>query len=74
MAEAPAYHRKHIVQGVAEVRTRRELEACIRYRVPFLSGPGICELQEEPITDPACPKTSLPLRHWERADAAASAA
>jgi hypothetical protein len=74
MAETPAYHRKHILQGVAEVRTRRELEACIRFRAPFVSGPGICELQEEPIADPICPKTSLPLRHWETPAAAASAA
>ncbi len=67
MSEAGAYQRKRILQGLADVRTRRELEACVRLGALFVTGPAVCEVLEEPIGHIPCPEMNLPLRNWQKA-------
>ena len=43
MGHRDAYHRRRIWPAITNVRSRRELELCIRQRVPFLSGKAVCD-------------------------------
>ncbi|MDB5456263.1 MAG: hypothetical protein JWP92_1848 [Caulobacter sp.] len=70
MREAPAYRRKGVWQGVGDVRTRRELDACVKEGVPFLTGSAISDLLDEPVGASPCPTLNLPLHEWSRLDAA----
>lgn len=68
LRDAPLYTRKHVWQGVTELRTRRELNACIDQRAPFLSGPAITDLLEAPTPTTACSSLHLPLHDWSHID------
>lgn len=43
------YKKKQIWAAVTNVRTKAELEACARARVPFVTGPGVCRMQTLPV-------------------------
>lgn len=64
MREAPAYRRKGVFQSVSDVRTRRELNTCIDNDAPFLIGPAISDLMEQPADVLQCSHLHLPLRDW----------
>lgn len=68
LRDAPLYTRKHIWQGVSELRTRRELNACIEQKAPFLSGPAVTDLLEAPTPTTACLSLHLPLHDWSHID------
>jgi hypothetical protein len=68
LRDEPLYARKRIWQGVTELRTRRELNACIEHRAPFLSGPAITDLLECPTPTTACSTLHLPLHDWSQID------
>jgi len=68
MRDAAGYRRKRIWQGVADVRTRRELNAGIEHAVPFLTGPAITELLEVPTDVVPCSALHLPLHDWSTKD------
>lgn len=61
MANRDAYQRRHIWQAITNVRSRRELEFCIKLRVPFLTGRAICEPLTAPATPHQCAADHLPL-------------
>lgn len=65
--EAAAYRRKGVLQGVTDVRSRRELGACLRLAAPFVSGPAISDLMEEPVGGALAAESGLPLRAWHAA-------
>ncbi|MDP1874135.1 hypothetical protein [Phenylobacterium sp.] len=44
-----AYKRRRIWPGVTNIRSRRELDVALEARVPFLTGPGICRRQGQPL-------------------------
>ena len=48
-SHTPEYKRRRIWVGVTNVRFRAERELAISLGFPFLTGPGICRLQSEPI-------------------------
>jgi hypothetical protein len=54
-SHASHYRRRRIVSGVTNIRFRTERELAIALKVPFLSGPGVCRIQSEPVGG----------RHWE---------
>lgn len=64
LRDAQTYSRKRIWQGISEVRTRRELNACIEQRAPFLSGPAVTDLLETPTAITPCSSLHLPLHDW----------
>ena len=64
MREAPAYRRKGVWQGLGDVRTRRELNACIEQGAPFLTGSAITDLLEAPAAVLPCSHLHLPLHDW----------
>jgi hypothetical protein len=64
MHEAPAYRRKRVWQGLADVRTRRELNHCIDQEVPFLTGAAVTDLLEAPIGSARLPSLHLPMHDW----------
>ncbi len=66
LRDAPTYARKRIWQGVAELRTRRELNACIEQKAPFLSGPAVTDLLETPTPITPCSSLHLPLHDWSQ--------
>lgn len=68
LRDAPLYARKRIWQGISELRTRRELNACVEHRAPFLSGPAITDLLEAPTPTTSCPSLHLPLHDWSQID------
>lgn len=68
LRDGPLYARKRIWQGISELRTRRELNACVDLRAPFLSGPAITDLLETPTPTTACPSLHLPLHDWSQID------
>jgi hypothetical protein len=69
LRDAPTYTRKKVWQGVSELRTRRELNACIEQRAPFLSGPAVTDLLEAPTAVTPCSSLHLPLHDWSQTDA-----
>lgn len=69
LRDAPTYGRKRIWQGVGELRTRRELNACIEHKAPFLSGPAVTDLLETPTPITPCSALHLPLHDWSQTNA-----
>jgi hypothetical protein len=67
MREAPAYRRKGVWQGIGDIRTRRELNACIELAAPFLTGSAITDLLERPTAVLPCSQLHLPLHNWAQA-------
>jgi len=57
----PAYRKRKIAAGLTNIRFRAERELAMELRVPFLSGPGICRIQSEPVGGRAYAISSLPL-------------
>lgn len=55
------YRRRKIATGVTNIRFRAERELALELRIPFLSGPGICRIQGEPVGVRDWPPTRLPL-------------
>lgn len=64
MREAPAYRRKGVWQGIGDIRTRRELNACVELAAPFLTGSAITDLLESPAAVLPCSHLHLPLHDW----------
>ena len=62
MGEAPAYKSRKMWQGVAGLRSQRELELCQRLKARFLSGPIVAPATALPSADLACRFDSLPYR------------
>ena len=60
-SHAPHYRRKRIASGVTNIRFRAERELAIALKVPFLSGPGICRIQSEPVGGRVWSAEDLPL-------------
>lgn len=56
-----AYRKRRIAAGVTNIRFRAERELALELRIPFLSGPGICRIQSEPVGGRAWPVSTLPL-------------
>ena len=67
MARRDAYRRLHIWPAITNVRTHHELDTCMKLRVPFLSGPAVCDRLTRP-TDPISYTTDrMPMRdHHDR--------
>ena len=61
MANRDAYQRRRIWPAITNVRSRRELEFCVKLRVPFLSGRAVCEPLSAPATPHQCGADRLPL-------------
>lgn len=55
------YRKRRIAAGVTNIRFRTERELAIELRVPFLSGPGVCRIQSEPVGGRSWPVSTLPL-------------
>jgi len=64
MREAPAYRRKRVWQGVADMRNRRELNHGIDQAVPFLTGAAVTDLLEAPVGSAHLPSLNLPMHDW----------
>ena len=60
-SHAPLYRRLRIASGVTNIRFRAERELAIALKVPFLSGPGICRIQSEPVGGRLWSAEDLPL-------------
>lgn len=65
----PHYKQRRIWVGVANVRRRAEMEAAMRLRIPFLTGPAVCSPVPSPVGGRAMPLTKLPmsLAEWMEA-------
>jgi hypothetical protein len=55
------YRKRRIAAGVTNIRFRTERELALELGIPFLSGPGICRIQSEPVGGRTWPVTALPL-------------
>lgn len=66
MGQADAYARKRVLQGVDNVRSRRELQACLKHGAPYLTGPAITANLDRPLEPTPCPAFNLPLHDWSR--------
>ena len=66
LRDAQTYNRKRILQGISELRTRRELNACVEQKTPFLSGPAVTDLLETPTPVTPCSSLHLPLHDWSQ--------
>jgi hypothetical protein len=62
MTNRESYHRRRIWPAVTNVRTRRELDLCIKQRVPFLSGKAVCDHLVAPADPVRYTAARLPLR------------
>ena len=57
-----AFRRRKIWPAITNVRTAAELEAGLRERIPFLSGPAVCGPMSEALGRIACETARLPLQ------------
>ena len=64
MRDAATYRRKRMWQGVTDVSSRREVNACIELGVQFITGPGVTDLLENPAPVSPCSALQLPLHDW----------
>ncbi len=62
MGETSAYRSRRMWQGVAGLRSQRELELCQRLKTRFLSGPIVAPATTLPSGDVPCRFDSLPYR------------
>jgi hypothetical protein len=67
-SQADAYGRKRVLQGVNGLRSRKELQACLKYGIPYLTGPAICAALLSPLEQLVCPVFNLPLNEWSRSN------
>jgi hypothetical protein len=56
------YKLKQIWPAVTNVRSRAELDACVRAKIPFVTGPGVCRMQQTPLGGHMQPLEALPVR------------
>jgi hypothetical protein len=71
LRQSSAYARKRVLQGVDNLRTRRELQACLKHGAPYLTGPAISVTLDRPLTPRPCPAFNLPLHDWSPLEATA---
>lgn len=64
LRQSEAYARKRVLQGVDNVRSRRELQACLKHGAPYLTGPAITATLDRPLELTSCPVFNLPLHDW----------
>lgn len=64
LKQSDAYTRKRVLQGVDDLRSRRELQACLKHGAPYLTGPAISTVLDQPLTPRPCPIFDLPLHDW----------
>lgn len=64
LREADAYRRRKVWQGVADVRTRRELNHCLDQGAPFLTGAAVSDLLEAPVGTTYLSSLHLPMHEW----------
>ncbi|WP_425991634.1 hypothetical protein [Brevundimonas sp. TWP2-3-2] len=69
-SHAAEYRRRRIWPGLSNIRYRAERELAISLGFPFLTGPGICRLQSEPIGGRAWEAGALPVLTIDRSLAA----
>lgn len=62
MANREAYKRRRIWPAITNIRTRRELEFCLKQRVPFLSGKAVSDHLVAPADPVQYAAARLPLR------------
>ncbi len=67
LGQSEAYHRKRVLQGVDNVRTRRELQVCLKHAAPYLTGPAITATLNRALEPTPYPVANLPLHDWSRA-------
>lgn len=60
-ARMPDYRRRRIWPGLSNLRFRAERDLAISLGVPFLTGPGVCRLQSEPVGGRQWALEALPL-------------
>lgn len=65
-SHAAEYKRRRIWAGLTNVRFRSERELAISLGFPFLTGPGVCRLQSEPIGGCAWEVGALPVLSLHR--------
>lgn len=73
LANRDAYQRRRIWTAITNVRTRRELEFCVRLRAPFLSGRAVSGQLVAPAEPIRCSAERLPLREAAMSEPAAIA-
>ncbi|WP_309629104.1 hypothetical protein [Brevundimonas sp.] len=62
----PEYKRRRIWSGLTNVRFRTERELAVSLGFPFLTGPGICRLQAEPVGGRSWDIDALPVLSLDR--------
>ena len=65
-SHAPEYKRRRIWPGLTNVRFRAERDLAVSLGFPFLTGPGICRLQSEPIGGRPWDVGALPVLSLDR--------
>ncbi|MDR3507129.1 MAG: hypothetical protein P4L64_04445 [Caulobacteraceae bacterium] len=63
MDKRETFKRRQIWPAITNVRTRAELQACLREHAPFLSGQAVCGPMTEPIGGQPWDSARLPLMH-----------
>jgi hypothetical protein len=58
---APQYRTRRLWQSVGNIDHARELAACVKGGVTFVSGPAVCASANEPMGAMALPLSALPL-------------
>jgi hypothetical protein len=58
---APAYKKRRIWPGIANIRSQGERELAVSLGVPFITGPGVCRMQIGPLGGRLWPLSSLPV-------------
>jgi len=71
LQEDSDYRRHGVLQGVGDVRSLRELQACLAHKAPFITGPAVSELMPTPISSVSVPTGRLPYGHDAQAASAA---
>jgi hypothetical protein len=61
-SHAADYRKRRIAAGVTNIRFRAERDLAIELRVPFLSGPGVCRIQSQPVGGRGWASSDLPLQ------------
>ncbi|MBW8302854.1 MAG: hypothetical protein K0M78_02675 [Brevundimonas sp.] len=59
-ARADEFRRRRIWTGVTNIRTRKERDLALDLRVPFITGPAVCRLRNDPLGGTAWACGDLP--------------
>ena len=68
---ASEFKRRQIWTGVTNIRTGKERDLALSLRVPFITGPAICGLQQDPLGGTPWAPADLPARSATMREAAA---